>query len=509
MIISRRALLGAVASLAVLARSAPVALANTPEPPFSFRWLTGAAEKLAASDYAPPEKAASDWLQTLGYDAYREIRLKKNHALWHDKRLGFEAEFFHLGGLYQTPVALHEVVDGKVTPLVYDPAQFGFGPSSPPEGALQNVKDYAGFRLHANINSRDYMDEFLVFLGASYFRGVGKGQNYGLSARGLAINTALARGEEFPLFRSFWIERPARGAKTVIIHALLDSASVTGAYRFAVTPGAETRMEVKSRLFVRKDIERLGIAPLTSMFEFGENDRRIDHDFRPEVHDSDGLLLCNGTGEWIWRPLLNPAELGVSSYGLENPRGFGLLQRDRLFANYEDIEAKYEIRPSLWVEPKGDWGRGVMQLVEIPTDSEIHDNIAAYWIPEAPVTAGQKLSFDYALSWGDGPSGTPHPAKVLSTRTGRQFDHHKTKFVIDFEGRSGGYRRGDAPPQVDLWTSRGGIHGTAIIHNPHTGGWRVAFDLLPDGESVHELRCSLRRNNRPVSETWSFQWRPE
>lgn len=518
MFFTRRLFLGAVAAFAIAGSVPCRAEADPARPPvkpalstpFSFDWLVREAERLAGEDFVPPTTITSDWLKGLNYDSYRDVRFAKERAIWADQRLPFRMELFHLGAIFTQPVEIYEVADGQATRIAYDPALFNFGPLQVPEEATQEISDYAGFRLHTALNSPDYMDEFLVFLGASYFRGVGRGQVYGLSARGLAVNTALPQGEEFPVFRRFWIARPARNGEDITVYALLDSKSVSGAFRFVITPGETTRMAVTSRLFARQDIARIGIAPLTSMFAFGENDRRIDHDFRPEVHDSDGLLLKNGSGEWIWRPLLNPAELGVSSYALENPRGFGLLQRDRAFTSYEDLEARYEDRPGLWVEPKGDWGKGVVQLVEIPTDSEIHDNIVAYWVPETPVTAGQKLAFDYTLGWGNGPPSAGRPAAVLATRVGRQFDHGTTKFVIDFEGRSARYQRGrDALPQVDLWASSGRVEGVSIAPNPHTGGWRVGFDLRPDGTSVHELRCALKRDGRPVSETWSFQWRPD
>lgn len=478
---------------------------------FSFDSLKQEAAALAQQPYSAPDTITSQWLKNLSYDSYRDLRFNHDKAIWSEDGLPFHMEFFHLGAIFTTPVQIYEVdAEENAHRFAYNPDLFVFGKDGVvPHDHISDVSDYAGFRLHYPLNRPDYYDEFLVFLGASYFRGVAKGQNYGLSARGLAVNTAMPQGEEFPMFRKFWIVKPAEHARHIKIYALLDSPSVTGAYVFDVTPGRITRMDVSSTLYPRQDIDRLGIAPLTSMFEFGENDNRLKSDFRPEVHDSDGLLLNNSTGEWVWRPLLNPVNLGVSSFALENPRGFGLMQRDRNFSDYEDLEARYESRPSLWVEPQGKWGKGTVQLVEIPTDSEIHDNIVAYWIPDQPVKAGQPLSFDYTLNWGDDPDSSDHPAMVLSTRVGRQFDQNKIKFVIDFEGLSGRYRKEDGSPDVDLWTSKGKIEGTSIAPNPHSDGWRVSFDLNPYGQDTHEMRCILKRNGQPVSETWSYQWRPE
>lgn len=509
MMISRRQLLFS-ASVAALASATP-ALSRVINLPFSFDWLTRQAERLAKEAYAAPKPVGSQWLAGLGYDAYRDIRFKPDKALWGQRGVPFRAQFFHLGALYMLPVELNEVIAGEARPIAYDPSLFGFGKLEVPEAVATNKSlGYAGFRLHAPLNRHDYLDEFMVFLGASYFRGVGKGQHYGLSARGLAIDTALARGEEFPNFTKFWLERPL-GTGAIIINALLDSPSATGAYRFVIRPGTETTMDVTCRLFTRKAVEKLGVAPLTSMYAFGENEDRLNHDFRPEVHDSDGLLMQAGNGEWLWRPLINPSKLSVSTYRNENPKGFGLLQRDRNFNAYQDLEANYELRPSLWVEPKGNWGKGSVQLIEIPTDSEIHDNIVAFWVPETPVAAGEALRFDYRLSWGNGPAAqqgrVTRPAEVAGTHVGRQFDRKKIKFVIDYKDLNQGQRNRIVAPQQEVWSSAGMVSGVSVLRNPHTGGWRVSFDLEPDGDDVHELRCLLRQNGRQVSETWSYQWR--
>ena len=83
-------------------------------------------------------------------------------------------------------------------------------------------------------------------------RASARDQVFGLSARGLAIDTAESWGEEFPWFREFWLVTPAPNAKELTIYALLDSPRVTGAYRFAVEPGEQTRVDVECRLFLRE-----------------------------------------------------------------------------------------------------------------------------------------------------------------------------------------------------------------------------------------------------------------
>lgn len=506
MTLTRRTLLQ-TASLSAFAALLPTAASATSKAmvslPFSFDSLVKQAETLAKEAYSKPETIRNEWLRGLSYDDYRELRFRRGKALWQGQRDAFRVEYFHPGAIFLEPVQLYEVVRGQAQPIKYDPALFEFGKLTPPEDLKNEQTGYAGFRVHTRLNTPSTFDEFLVFLGASYFRAVAKGQKYGLSARGLAVNTATANGEEFPSFRKFWIER-SRG-NTVTICALLDSPSVTGAYRFVVTPGDTTLMDVSCRLFIRQDIERLGVAPLTSMFAFGENDDRLNHDFRPEVHDSDGLLMATGSGEQLWRPIKNPETLNVSSFMDKSPKGFGLLQRDRAFSSYQDLEAFYEERPSLWVEPKGDWGAGSVQLVEIPTDSEIHDNIVAYWVPAAPAKAGQSLSFDYRLFWGNGPV-IPRALAVEATHIGRQFDHDKVKFVVDFRPTGLAQKINAADLAPDIWTGAGQVTATSIAANPHNGGWRVAFDLQPDGGKVHELRCTLRQKGKAMSETWSYQW---
>lgn len=319
-------------------------------------------------------------MKDLTYDQHRDIRFVRENGPWYGKRLPFEVQFFHLGSLFQVSVPINEVIDGKAKPIDYSPAFFNYGKND--LKITDNHLGYAGFRLHNPLNSPTYYDELVSFLGASYFRALGKQQKYGLSARGLAIDTAVQTGEEFPIFREFWIQRPKRGDKSVTVYALLDSPSITGAYTFVITPGKQTVMDVDTVLIPRKAINKIGIAPLTSMFLFGENTKNRFDDHRPEVHDSDGLLIWNGKDEVLWRPLDNSKYLRISSFMDENPKGFGLMQRDRDPAHYLDFEADYEQRPSAWVEPSGNWGKGTIQLVEIPSQQEIHDNIVAFWVPE-------------------------------------------------------------------------------------------------------------------------------
>ena len=373
---------------------------------------------------------------------------------------------------------------------------------------------YAGLRLHTALNQPGYKDELVVFQGASYFRALGAGQRYGLSARGLAIDTVGAAAEEFPRFSTFWLQQPAPGARSVVVLALLESARATGAYRFDITPGRETVTEVRARLYLRPGTAApatLGLAPLTSMFLFGENQPQAA-DFRPEVHDSDGLLIAGGDGEWIWRPLQNPQRPLVSSFAQRSPRGFGLMQRDRRFDAYEDTEAHYERRPSAWVEPIGDWGAGRVELVQLPTPDETHDNVVAYWVPERLPAPGQALEFAYRLRWqGDAPTGPPG-AWVRQTRTGRSYAAlaaGEQQFIVDFSGPALATLAADADVQPVVSSSDNGAL-TEVNAWRHTGadpslaGWRLSLRVrVRDPARPVELRAFLRTATHTLSETWS------
>jgi periplasmic glucans biosynthesis protein len=468
----------------------------------------------------------------LGYDAYRDIRFRPQAALWQGENRNFEVQFFHLGWLFKIPVKVYVVEDGQAKRVDYTPQSFDYGKnhfSAPLPADL----GFAGFRLHYPLNSPDYADELIVFQGASYFRALAKGLAYGLSARALALDTALPKGEEFPIFEQFWIEKPKDSAPQIIIHALLDSPGVAGAYRFEILPGPETRVVVQATLYPRREIEKFGLAPLTSMYLFGENDRLGFDDFRPEVHDSDGLLMHTGQGEWLWRPLNNPKTLRVSSFADENPKGFGLIQRDRHFENYEDLEAHYERRPSVWITPIGDWGPGAVHLVEIPTNEEVNDNIVAMWWPSTPPKIGQAFSVAYEMRWAGRMEGAANLAQVVQTRLGTPFRKPGyVHFVLDFAGEilddlalsaavaktkavvlgADGLLAGEgaASAKVELIVTSNKGTVSAPIAQPHgvKGGWRAFFDLLPEGEGPIELRAYLRQGQRALSQTWLYQWTP-
>jgi glucans biosynthesis protein len=483
-----------------------------PPPQFGFEAVQQVARDLAKQGYSDDRAELPEPLRNLSYDQYRDIRFKPDQSLWRGQKL-FQLQFFHVGFLYQQPVRINVISGGQPAPVPYQPGMFDYGANNFGD-KLPDDLGFAGFRIHYPLNRPDYFDELAVYLGASYFRVLGRNQIYGASARGLAVDTAATSGEDFPRFREFWIEEPGADATRLTIYALLDSRSATGAYRFVLTPGTDTQAEVTASVYPRRDIGKLGMAPLTSMFFFGENRGRGFDDFRPEVHDSDGLQIETGQGEWIWRPLLNPKDLRVSSFTDENPRRFGLIQRDRNFLHYQDLESSYHRRPSYWVEPVGDWGKGRVELVEIPTDEEINDNIVAYWVPERAVRGGEGLDFSYRLrSVLDSPERPPL-GRVVSTKIGSSrvpgrpdLPREGRHFVLDFEGGDISVLRAEQPVEAVVTTSSGELRQPIVQKNTETGGWRVFFDLMPENKPA-DLRCVLRMRGRPLTETWVYLWSP-
>ncbi len=415
-----------------------------PTHPFDRNWLIEHARTLAEAPHAVPEIDRNGPLAKLDYDRYRAIEFERGASIWNGEDRTFTVDLFHPGFLYRVPVNVNLVSGGVSRRVLYTSEVFNYGLDTA-QVSEADAPGYSGFRVASTLNRPDKRDEFLVFQGASYFRAVGRDQRYGLSARGLSIATAKPRGEEFPVFTDFWIERPPEQAERIVIHALLQSQSATGAFTFRVAPGDSTTVDVDAVLFPRAELAAFGIAPLTSMFLFDSTNRTRFDDFRPAVHDSNGLSVSLANGERVWRPLANPEALQVSAFTAESPAGFGLIQRGRDFSRYEDSEARYELRPSLWIEPAGDWGRGHVELVEIPTDEEVYDNIVAFWQPAAPLQPGEAHEFSYRMYWGPGVPDLPDHGQVLATRAGAVGnDSDRRKFVIDF-----GRRRADRSHHVD------------------------------------------------------------
>jgi len=464
------------------------------------------AAALAGSPYrAPPALPLS--LSALTYDEYRRIQFREPATLWRDAVTPWRVQFFHAGRGFAHAVRLHEVEGGRARALDVPREAFdGDGLPLPATAAI------AGLRVLHPLNEPGKWDEVIAFLGASYFRALGGGQVYGASARAVAVDTVGGGGEEFPAHIAFWLERPAIATAPLVIYALLDGPRVAGAYRYAVQPGATTVVDVQARLYLRGPVGTLGLAPLSSMFLAGEN-QPAGGDFRPEVHDSDGLQVATAEGEWLWRPLTNPAAPFVTSFSGRTPRGFGLMQRDRAFASYEDLEAHYERRPGVWVEPVGDWGPGRVELLQFRTPDETHDNIAAWWRPDQPPPPGQPLALAWRLHWGNTALPRPPGAMVVQTRTGHGWRDGaprpgEMQLHIDFDGPA-------KPPPGAVQAIASGNDNVQALRaraqpNAARGGWRVTLDFERiDPKRPVELRAYLRRDDQALSETWTYAIAPE
>ncbi|KQT64103.1 MULTISPECIES: glucan biosynthesis protein [unclassified Aureimonas] len=521
-----------IAGIALAAGAARGAFAQTPAPApaapapeqapsqaanfvdnFDYESFSAMMRRRSETPFVDNRPPMPDVLANLSYDEHRAIRYRPERALWRDEPVNFQLQAFSPGFLVKETTRLF-VGDGKRFDLKsFTGADFEYrAPLDPTLFQSVGLPGIAGFRLHYPLQRPDYFDELITFLGASYFRALGMGTRYGLSARGLAINTATGTAEEFPRFSAFYVVHPEPGAKTIRVFAELDSPSLTGAYAFVITPGPQTMIDVTARLYFRNAVDRLGVAPLTSMFTFGENDRRERDDFRPEVHDSDGLAIYRRTGERLFRPLKNPGELALSYFQEQSPVAFGLVQRDRDFSHYQDVEARYDLRPSLLIEPLGDWGQGMVELVEIPTDSEANDNIVAFWVPERRPEAGSQYEFRYRMHWGlqaEDPNGLASVTATLGGVGGNAADVEKSstrRFAINFTGGTAANLPLDAviDPIID-------VAPNAKLVNSHLdrlpdGGWRLSMEFEKlDGAPV-ELRAKLSMLQRIISETWLYQW---
>lgn len=476
-----------------------------PAHPFSFEKLVQQAKTLAQGPYADgAAPRAEKIIEQIDYDAFGKISFRPECSLKAGK---IPIRLFHLQRYAKKPVGIHLVENGQSREVIFSPDYFDMPKDSPARNLPKDI-GFAGFRVLEPGKDADWM----AFMGAAYFRTSGELNQFGLSARALAVDTAMPGPEEFPRFTNFYFSASEKGLLT--IHALLDSPSVTGAVQLDVDRPRGVVMNISSRFFARKDIKRLGLAPLTSMFWFSEYSRRLATDWRPEIHDSDGLAIWTGSGERLWRPLNNPPRVMTSSFVDRGIKGFGLAQRDRDFGHYEDDGVFYDRRSTCWVEPQGDWGPGCVQLVEIPTDDEIYDNIVAYWVPEKPVKAGDAIAADYKLFWvKDEPYPAP-VARVYSSRVGaggvpgQPRPQGVVKFVVDFDGgQIAEYGRGDGVEAVAS-ASAGTVSGNYCLPVVGTKRWRAVFDLAPASLDPVELRLFLKRKGVALTETWLSQYHP-
>ena len=477
---------------------------------FAFDDVIRMARTMAAEGYLSTTPAQPRELRQLDYDQHRDIRWKDELTLWRREGLPFQVRFFHPGYIFDRAVEIYEVTGRTIERLRYSPDFFNFGRNTFTARFPESV-GYAGFRIHHPLNKPDVLDEVCVFLGSSYFRAIPKDLVYGLSARGLALDTAAPkRSEEFPVFTKFWLRRPDRYSRSMFFYGLLESRSVMGAYQFELLAGEETHLRVKAVLFFTRKSEHAGFAPLTSMYWYGENTSDTFGDFRPEVHDSDGLLLERSTGEWIWHPLSWSKQLQLNSFADEQPKGFGLLQRDRDFNHYQDLEALYHQRPSAWVQPVAGFGRGSVQLIQLHARNEFMDNVTAFWTPEKPPVLLQPVEIEYVIRWFSEAADLPPLGRCVLTRVDDQDKDYYRHYFLEFAGGPLAELKPGITPQADVQSLTGaGISEIKVEWNDFNKQWRVSFVAsTPENRKPQELICRLTNDGKPLTETWSYTWLP-
>lgn len=494
-----------VAPAASLAQTPPTVPPPSSPPPFSRDMVLELTRALAAKPYFPPPTDLRDPFASLTYEQFVGIKTRPGAAIWAGENKGFSIEPLHRGNIFTSVVDIFIVENGAVTHLAYDQSKFDYGALRPPE-KLPDL-GFSGFRvLHTQNGGGEA--ELALFQGASFYRAVARGQNLGVTARGLSIRTADPRGEEFPAFRSYWIEKPALGDNALTIHAILDSPSVAGVYRFTLRPGEATIVDTELTLFPRLAVDHYGLAGFAAASLFTPLDRRRPDDLRPMVTEVNGLQMLTGKDEWLWRPVSNREIPQFSAFVDANPKGFGALLRNREIAAYQDDDQHWERRPSLWIEPLGDWGDGAIQLVEIPSESEINENIVAYWRPRLPLNAGKEATFAYRQFWCWEPPTRPPMAAAAEARSGRAPGGKLRRFVVVFSGDILGDPQRTANLKAALTTSPGSATNIRTFLNAQAKTCRVAFDVDPAGENFCELRLVLQSDETPISETWLYRWTP-
>ena len=506
-------MLAALAAASALPASSAYGQANSPQAviqsalgegqPFSAAAVIEVARMLSRRPYAAPPIDLPEPYAGLNYERYIAIKAKPAGRIWDGEGRGFVAEPLPRGFVFTTPVTIFTVEDGQVRRTVFDRSRFDFGDLNLPASAPD--PGFSGVRLTAAPAGAAPF-EFAILQGATFFRASARGQNFGIVARALTLKPAETRGEEFPAFRALWLERPVPGTNVVVLHGLMDSESASGAVRMTFRPGEATIVDVETTLFPRLALEHVGLGGMVATFLFGPNVRRGTDDVRPAVYEAAGLSMLNGKGEWLWRPLNNPDTLQISAFLDDSPRGFGLVQRERDFASFQDDAQHYERRPSLWIEPLGEWAQGAVQLIEIPSEAEINKNIMAYWRPRAAMAAGSEVSFAYRQFWSWTPPERPQLATVAATRSGRGGAGRRRRFLVDFSGPL------LAEPPSDLaatvTASPGSIQNTRVWIYPERRSVRVSFDLDPGNEAASEMRLVLMSGTKSVSETWLYRWTP-
>ncbi|TGM57129.1 glucan biosynthesis protein [Leptospira adleri] len=484
----------------------PVSGIKIPVTKFSFADLKKKARSMAHGRYVKPPYVSTHFLQGLSWEQYKNIRFKPEASLWKKEGNPFQIQFFHPGHLYNTNVFLHEVRTDFAREIPYDESYFDLSKLKITGDIPPNL-GYSGFKIHYPLNTEEHTDEFTVFQGASYYRMVSKKQVYGLSARGIAINTGMPYPEDFPGFTHFWIVHPDKTDSTVFVYALLDGKTATGAYEFQISPGKVSSVHVNAEVTLRTKVDRFGIAPLTSMYWYSETKGIPEGQAYPESHDSDGLMMESGKGDWIWRPLDNPRRSTVYGFSDENPKAFGLMQRDRNFASYQDNTMKYHLRPSAWVEPEGSWGKGSVQLLLNPTIQDSDDNVGAFWVPANVPQPLEPYEFSYTIRWLNEDPLPDTLAKTVSTRIAPVPGESDMRvFYVDFSNEK--LKEMDAATYLQAAIDTGDNAELAdynIQKIEETGVWRLTFRVVQKNKNKPaELKAVLKKNQEDLSEIWTF-----
>jgi len=485
-----------------VAQEAPRGFALGEPSPFDPNMVTDAARTMSKQPFKPLSADIPEVFRDLGYDQYAAIGRRPGSAIWASDDTGFAIEPLHRGFIFSTPMEINLVAEGKARHLIYDPALFDFGKLAVPKD-LGDI-GFSGFRVLAQVQGG--FSELAIFQGASFFRAIAPGQTLGTMARAMSIKTADPRGEEFPAFRMVWIERPTLAAGALVIHALISSESVTGAYRFTLRPGEATIIDTECALFARAAVDNFGLATMSATHLSGPIDERRNDDLRPSVSEVSGLQMLTGKGEWLWRPVANRDTLQISTFVDENPRGFGFLQRDRNFDHYQDDEQHFETRPSLWIEPIGDWSAGDVQLVEIPSDSETNDNIIGYWKPKQPLAARSETFFAYRQFWCWNPPEPPPLAIATQSRAGRGSSPKRRRFMVEFTGEILSLPQNAKAMKPNLNAAPGSFTALQTFTSADRKSCRVLFELDPGNNAFSELRLVLEEAGKPISETWLYRW---
>ena len=523
--LNRRTFMSGLAAATAAAAAEPATAQNQPQQPAKFTYddVVKRARDLAASPFDGSIPPLPDALARLDWDTWRQIRFRGDRAMLGNAGGPYRLQMFHLGHLFKRPVVINTMRDGIATPVPYSANLFDYGPTKFDKPLPVNL-GFAGFRIHYPLNRPNVSDELVSFVGSSYFRFLGRGQQYGLSARALSMNTGLLNNnEEFPFYREFWFDTPGANADHITIFALLDSESLAGAYKFDFYPAQNSFVDVTGTVFVRSEQQGVGLAPLTSMYFMGENDRHYNDrnkydDFRPEMHDSDGLQYQTGAGEWVWRPLRNPFIQKVAYFEDNDPRGFGLVQRDRNYDHYQDIELAYESRPTYWIEPKGKWGEGRLELIELATKDETADNVILAWRPKLPVTPEKALTLEYRVtSLLDSPRPNPggmvlntFEAPPVALGSGEKVQAGARRFMVEYVGGDIGYYVADpGAVEVVASASNGKVYRSFITPSPKINGLRVTIDVQVTPTQSTDLRLFLRAGGRRLTETWAYTWNDE